>query len=76
METTDFTTTILVEQTPEEVFNAIINVGDWWTGNPGIEGSANKLNDEFTYRYAPSPVRNFLIRGAAVPAMAPSTLIR
>ncbi|HTD40826.1 MAG TPA: SRPBCC domain-containing protein [Mucilaginibacter sp.] len=53
MDTPDFTTTILVDQTPEEVFNAIINVSGWWTGNPGVEGSTNKLNDEFTYRYEP-----------------------
>jgi hypothetical protein len=45
---TDFTTIILVNQTPDEVFNAINNVRGWWQGE--IEGSTNKLNDEFTYR--------------------------
>jgi Activator of Hsp90 ATPase homolog 1-like protein len=45
---TDFTTIILVNQTPEEVFNAINNVRGWWQGE--IEGSTGKLNDEFTYR--------------------------
>ena len=49
--TSDFTTTILVDQTPEEAFNAINNVRGWWTGEPGVEGSTGKLNDEFTYRY-------------------------
>ena len=44
----DFTTTILVDQTPKEVFNAINNVGGWWQGE--IKGSTGKLNDEFTYR--------------------------
>ena len=44
----DFTTTILVDQTPEEVFNAINNVGGWWQGE--VKGAANKLNDEFTYQ--------------------------
>ncbi len=44
----DFTTTILVDQTPTEVFNAINNVRGWWQGE--IEGSTNKLNDEFIYR--------------------------
>jgi hypothetical protein len=46
--TKDFTTTILVNQTPNEVFNAINHVGDWWQGE--IKGSANKLDDEFIYR--------------------------
>jgi len=50
MKTSDFTTTILVDQTPEEAFNAINNVREWWTGEPGIEGSIGKLGDEFAYR--------------------------
>lgn len=49
METRDFTTTILVTQTPEEVFNAINTPQNWWSGQ--FTGSAKKMNDEFTYRY-------------------------
>jgi hypothetical protein len=51
MQNQNFTTTLLVDQTPEEVFNAINNVREWWTGEPGVEGSTDKLGDEFTYRY-------------------------
>jgi hypothetical protein len=51
MSSPDFTTTFLVDQTPNEVFNAINNVREWWTGEPGIEGRTVKLGDEFTYRY-------------------------
>jgi hypothetical protein len=51
MKTPDFTATLLVDETPEEVFNAINNVRGWWTGEPGVEGNTEKLNDEFTYRY-------------------------
>jgi hypothetical protein len=53
MKTTDFTTAFLVEQTPQEAFDAINNVSGWWTGTPGIEGTTNKVGDEFTYRYEP-----------------------
>lgn len=47
MTKSDFTTTLLVDQTPEEVFNAINNARGWCPEE--IEGSAEKLNDEFTY---------------------------
>lgn len=49
MNTTDFTTTLLVDQTPEEVFNAINNVRGWWSEE--IEGRTDKLNDVFKYHY-------------------------
>ena len=48
MNTTDFTTTILVDETPSTVFNAVNHVSGWWQGE--IKGSSNNLNDEFTYR--------------------------
>ena len=49
MNTADFTTAILVDQTPEEAFRAINNVRGWWSEE--IEGDTEKLNDEFKYRY-------------------------
>ncbi|HTF03191.1 MAG TPA: SRPBCC domain-containing protein [Bacteroidia bacterium] len=45
----DFTTTIVVEQTPKEAFDAITNVRGWWSEE--IEGNTSKLHDEFAYHY-------------------------
>ena len=49
MSNQSYTTTFLVDRTPEEAFAAITNVRGWWSGE--IEGSTDKLGDEFTYRY-------------------------
>lgn len=49
MSTSDFTTSIFVDQSPKEVFKAIQDVRGWWSGQ--IEGNTEKLNDEFTYHY-------------------------
>lgn len=48
MATSNYTTTILVDNSATAVFNAINNVRGWWQGE--IEGSTDKLNDEFSYR--------------------------
>lgn len=49
MQTADFTTTITVDQTSDEVFDAITTPQNWWSGD--FEGNTKNLNDEFTYRY-------------------------
>ena len=46
-----YSTSYCVEQSPAEVFAAILNVGAWWTGE--VEGSADVLAAEFSYRHPP-----------------------
>jgi len=48
METPDFNTSFSVDQTPNEVFNAVNNVRGWWSER--IDGGTHQLNDEFTYQ--------------------------
>ena len=44
----NFTTTLFVDQTPDEMFAAINNVRGWW--GEDVEGSTDSLG-EFTYRH-------------------------
>jgi hypothetical protein len=49
MQTSDFTTTISVDQTPKQVFDAVNNVRGWWSEE--IEGNTDKLHDVFKYNF-------------------------
>lgn len=49
MSISDFSTVIQVDNSPEQVFKAVIKVRGWWSEE--IEGDSAKLNDEFNYQY-------------------------
>lgn len=49
MNTEDFSTTLIVDQSAADVFNAVTNVRGWWSEE--IEGNTAKQNDEFNYHY-------------------------
>lgn len=44
-----YTTSLVVDRSPEEVFAAINDVRGWWSGD--IDGTTDELGAEFTYRY-------------------------
>lgn len=52
MQPTNYSQTLLVDQSPEEVFKKVLDVRGWWSGLYGeeIEGDTDKLNEEFTFR--------------------------
>ena len=45
----NYTASFTVDQTPEQVFDAINNVRGWWS--QAIEGDTDKLNAVFYYHY-------------------------
>ena len=49
MKEQNYHTSITVDATANEAFGSINNVTKWWTEN--LEGSSQKLNDEFTVRF-------------------------
>jgi hypothetical protein len=49
MSSQNFTSTFVVDQTPEQAFAAITDVRRWWSGE--IDGSTDQLGEVFTYRY-------------------------
>jgi Uncharacterized conserved protein len=52
MKTSHFTLTLLTEQPPQKIFQAIQNVRGWWSGyySEEITGATEKLDDEFCFR--------------------------
>ena len=49
--TRDHSTSYVVEQPPDEVRAAVLDVAAWWTGE--VEGRADEVGAEFTYRHPP-----------------------
>jgi hypothetical protein len=49
MSNTHFNIIFVVDQSPNEVFNAIRNISKWWTEN--VNGKSLSLNDEFTVQF-------------------------
>jgi len=49
MKTESYTISYTVDQSPQEVFDAINNVRGWWSGE--LAGPTDHLGAEFTYRY-------------------------
>lgn len=52
MATKDFTLTLLTDQAPQKVYQAIKNVRAWWSGyySEEIIGNTENLHDEFSFR--------------------------
>ncbi|MEQ1566559.1 MAG: SRPBCC domain-containing protein [Myxococcota bacterium] len=50
MTNADLSITMTVDAEPNRVFEAIVDVGSWWSGT--IDGTADRVGAEFRYRYA------------------------
>lgn len=52
MNNQDFTTTILVDQTPQQAYETILDVRAWWSGlhHESFEGDSSQIGDEFSFR--------------------------
>jgi len=49
MKLESYTTTFLVDRTPEQAFDAITDVRGWWSEE--IEGRSRSPGDEFAYHH-------------------------
>ena len=49
MNTSDYTATLLVGNTPEEAFKTINRISEWWSAD--MKGLSGQLNDVFTVRF-------------------------
>src|SRR5215469_13014867 len=49
MKNKNYTTAFTVDQTPEEVFNAVNNVRGWWSEE--IQGRTDKLGAQFKFHF-------------------------
>lgn len=47
----DYSTSFVVDTSPEDVFATVLDVASWWTGQ--VEGRSDELGAEFTYRHPP-----------------------
>jgi uncharacterized protein YndB with AHSA1/START domain len=46
----DYHVTLVLDESPEAVFDAIMDVRKWWTDE--LQGKTEKLDDEFSVRFA------------------------
>ena len=68
-----FTTTVVVDATPDQAFAAINDVRGWWSGPPAptepqIEGRTDVLGAEFSYRVSDVHYSKFRITELVAPS--------